>query len=185
MSVFWNTLAKLLFFFCMTAGRAFTLGKILFSWLLWPFLPKTCIRVSRMQECLNPLKYEDVAGEKKLPMTPTGATRLGDKAQGLGLWMMEAFHHPSLERDGWENTCLGRAVGQEPFSATLVGCAVPLWSMGIRTGWTMAGKSLLARQFTVPPQLSWVKMKHVPRGHSLAYLVNYYTGMCYSQLHIT
>lgn len=61
-------------------------------------------------------------------------------------------------------------------------CAVPLWSMGTRMDWPRTVISPLVRQFAVCPQLSQAKMKCVPRGHSLAYLFNYCTGMCFRQL---
>lgn len=51
-------------------------------------------------------------------------------------------------------------------------------------GWPTAEKSLLVRQIAVYFQLSRVKRERVPRGHSLAYLINYCLGMCFRQLHI-
>lgn len=99
---------------------------------------------------------------------------------------MEVFNLLRLEEGKWENTGVVRAKGWEPFPVTLVGgCAVPVWSLGMRMDWPTTRISLLVRQFAVYPQLSQTKMKCDPRGHNLASLFNYCTGMCFRQLCIS
>lgn len=79
----------------------------------------------------------------------------------------------------WEG-CGGQSLSLSPSWVVLSLCGP--WAEGWR--WPTAGGSLWVRQFAIYPPLSRMKTKRVPRGHSLAYLINYCVGICFRQLHI-